>query len=247
MNYTEIIISELIALSEPDKKETLQRFFKTEKGQYGEGDKFLGVTVPNIRKVAYRYSGVKLEDLEKLLSSPWHEIRMCGLLIMVEHIVKINKNKWLKTHSLKDAEAINKDYFEFYLSHTERINNWDLVDLTAPTIIGKYIIDKDRSIIYQLADSQLIWDQRISIVSTFAFIRTGDLEDTFKISEKLLHNTHDLIHKAVGWMLREAGKRNNQKLIAFLDKFALEMPRTMLRYSIEKLEEVQRKHYLELK
>lgn len=228
------IQEELTVYSTPEKKEFLPYFFKTGKGQYGEGDKFLGVTVPDSRKVAKKYKDIPYDEIKRLLASEYHECRLCALLILVERFKKA-KNK-------PDEQAKITD---FYLSQTERINNWDLVDLSAKDIVGEYLVDKeDRSILYELADSSLLWDQRIAVISTLAFIKRGDLADIFHLSEKLLHHKHDLMHKAVGWMLREAGKRDKELLVEFLDRYHKIMPRTMLRYSIEKFTPEERAYFM---
>lgn len=244
---TDIILSELKYLVDEEKKIVLPRFFKTGKGEYGEGDKFLGVTVPNIRSVATAHLDAVGSDIAELLSSPWHEMRMCGLLIMVEHCKQTRKRAWMKIHSPEEGENLCRQCLELYLAHTDRINNWDLVDLSAPTIVGDYLTDKKRDILYHLAESSLLWEQRISIVSTFALIRNNDLDDTYMLAEKLLHHPHDLMQKAVGWMLREAGKRDKPRLMDFLDEHSLDMPRTMLRYSIEKFTDVEREYYMKRK
>ncbi|WP_101689543.1 DNA alkylation repair protein [Dysgonomonas massiliensis] len=222
---------ELTEYSTPQKKEFLPYFFKTGEGQYGEGDKFLGVVVPDTRKVAKKYKELPFSEIENLLNNEYHECRLCALLILVERFKKA-------------SEEDRKKIFEFYLAHTNRINNWDLVDLSAKDIVGEYLIDKDRSVLYDLVKSQLLWEQRIAIVSTYAFIRRGDLYDTFLLSEKLLDHKHDLMHKAAGWMLREMGKKDLNMLRAFLDNHHKQMPRTMLRYSIEKLDKSERAHYM---
>lgn len=225
------IHKELEAYSTSEKRDFLPYFFKTGKGQYGEGDKFLGVVVPDIRKVAKKYKDIPYTEITALLDSAYHECRLCALLMLVERFKKAKED---------DREAI----YDFYLSKTDRINNWDLVDLSAKDIVGEYLVDKDRSVLYHLAESNLLWDQRISVLSTFAFIRRGDLDDIFALSEKFLDHNHDLMHKAVGWMLREAGKRNKNRLCAFLDVHNKNMPRTMLRYSIEKFTPEERAHYM---
>lgn len=224
-NMTNRIYDALAARSDEEKKIILPRFFKTGKGQYGEGDKFLGVTVPNIRTVANEFKDTDFEIIEELMHSPWHEMRMCALLILVNNSKK----------------EVTKETFDFYLSQTKYINNWDLVDLTAPQIIGKYLINKDRDILYKLAESDLLWDNRIAIVSTLAFIRNNDLDDTYKLSIKMMYHKHDLMHKAIGWMLREAGKRDTGRLYNFVKEHKNIMPRTMLRYSIEKFDKETRK------
>lgn len=215
---TNQIFNALIARSEEEKKIVLPRFFKTGKGQYGEGDKFLGVTVPNIRKVAKEYKDVSFDILQELIHSPWHEMRMCALIILVNNSKK----------------NVTKETFDFYLSQTKYINNWDLVDLSAPQIIGKYLLDKKRDILYTLAESDLLWDNRIAIVSTLTFIKNNDLDDTYNLSLKMIYHKHDLMHKSIGWMLREAGKRDEKRLHDFVMEHKSVMPRTMLRYSIEK-------------
>lgn len=219
------IYDALVACSDEEKKIVLPRFFKTGKGQYGEGDKFLGVTVPNIRKIAKEYKDVSLDVVENLIHSPWHEMRMCALMILVEN-------------SKRD---VMKEIFDFYLSQTKFINNWDLVDLSAPQIVGRYLLYKDRDILYKLADSNLLWDNRIAIVSTLTFIRNNDLDDTYSLSLKMMRHKHDLMHKAIGWMLREAGKRDEKRLYDFVNEYKSVMPRTMLRYSIEKFDKETRK------
>lgn len=226
------IEKELGTYSTPEKKEYLPYFFKTGKGQYGEGDKFLGVVVPDTRKVAKKNKDISFDELVKLLDNEYHECRLCALLILVEVFKKT-----------KD-EVKRKEIVDFYLSHTHRINNWDLVDLSAKDIVGEFLVDKDRDILFKLADSSLLWDQRIAVISTFAFIRRNDHKDILALSEKLLSHKHDLMHKVIGWMLRETGKKNKGLLTGFLDKHYREMPRTMLRYSIEKLTPEERAFYM---
>lgn len=223
------IYNALVARSDEEKKIVLPRFFKTGKGQYGEGDKFLGVTVPNIREVAKEFKDVNFDVIKELIHSPWHEMRMCALLILVNNSKK----------------EVTKDTFDFYLSQTEHINNWDLVDLSAPQIVGQFLLDKDRDILYKLAESDLLWDNRIAIVSTLTFIRNNDLDDTYRLSLKMMNHKHDLMHKAIGWMLREAGKRDAKRLYDFVMANKSIMPRTMLRYSIEKFDNETRKKLME--
>ena len=218
----------LVARSDEEKKIVLPRFFKTGKGQYGEGDMFLGVTVPNIREVAKEFKDVNFNVIEELIHSPWHEMRMCALLILVNNSQK----------------EVTKETFDFYLSQTKYINNWDLVDLSAPQIVGKYLLDKDRDILYKLTESDMLWDNRIAIVSTLTFIRNNDLDDTYKLSLKMMHHRHDLMHKSIGWMLREAGKRDTKRLYDFVQEHKAIMPRTMLRYSIEKFDKETRKELM---
>ena len=222
------IIAGLRMCSDEEKKVVLPRFFKTGKGEYGEGDKFLGVIVPETRKIAKLHKDVSYEVLEWLMESEWHEVRLCALLILIE---KYRKNK---------EEAVR-----FYLGHMQGINNWDLVDLSAPYILGDFLTDQnDRSVLYRLAESDSIWEQRISVVSTLMLIRNGLYDDTFRLAEKLIDTKHDLMQKAVGWMLREAGKRNEPALVKFLEAYRMKMPRTMLRYAIEKFDPERRKYYL---
>ena len=224
---TKTITNKLQALSDAEKREIFPKFFKAGKGEYGEGDRFLGVTVPNIRAIAKLHKDVSIEEIRKLIQSEWHEVRLCALIIMVEK-------------SKKKDEALRKELFNLYLSQTERINNWDLVDLSCRFIIGEYLLDKSRDILYQLAQSPLLWDNRIAIVSTYAFIRKGQLEDTYALSDLMMQHPHDLIHKAIGWMLREAGKRNPERLYDYVMSHRADMPRTMLRYAIEKFSPKER-------
>lgn len=222
------VISELMECSDDEKKVVLPRFFKTGKGEYGEGDKFLGVIVPNTRKVAKQFKDVRYEVLEWLLESEWHEVRLCALLILVEKYKK----------SPDDAVC-------FFLTHLKGVNNWDLVDLSAPYILGSYLItSEDREVLYNLADSSNMWEQRIAVVSTLMLIRKGYYADTVALAEKLMNTRHDLMQKAIGWMLREVGKRDEQLLVEFLEKHKHIMPRTMLRYAIEKFDPQRRKHFL---
>ena len=224
---TKTITNKLQALSNAEKREIFPRFFKAGKGEYGEGDRFLGVTVPNIRAIAKLHKDISIEEIRDLIQSEWHEVRLCALIIMVEK-------------SKKKDEALRKELFNLYLSQTERINNWDLVDLSCRFIIGEYLLDKSRDILYQLAQSSLLWDNRIAIVSTYAFIRKGQLEDTYALSDLMMQHPHDLMHKAIGWMLREAGKRNPERLYDYVMSHRADMPRTMLRYAIEKFSPKER-------
>ena len=224
---TKTITSELQALSNAEKREIFPKFFKAGKGEYGEGDRFLGVTVPNIRAIAKLHKDISLDEIRDLMLSEWHEVRLCALLIMVEK-------------SKKKDEALRQQLFDLYLSQTDRINNWDLVDLSCRFIIGEYLLDKSRDILYHLAQSPLLWDNRIAIVSTYAFIRKGQLEDTYALSDLMMQHPHDLMHKAIGWMLREAGKRNPERLYDYVMSHRADMPRTMLRYAIEKFSPKER-------
>ena len=226
------LLQEITARADASQVEGLSRFFKTGPGQYGEGDKFLGIKVPVTREVVkacWRETG--LQDLEECIASEFHEVRLAALLALVE-LFRHNKSK-------------QKEYVDFYLAHTDRINNWDLVDLSCYPLLGVWLLDKDRQLLYDLArDGKTIWEQRIGIVSTMTFIRHGQLQDTFDIADILLHHPHDLIHKAVGWLLREAGKRDKEALVQYLDPRYQTMPRTMLRYAIEKFPEAERQQYL---
>ena len=225
--------SDLKSISNPKKAKILQRFFKTGKGEYGEGDIFMGITVPESRKIAIKYENLSLEEVEQLLKSKIHEERLIALLLLV--------------HNYQNHEEKRPAIYNFYIKSADNnyINNWDLVDLSSHQIAGHYLLNKDRSILYKLAKSSNIWERRISIISTYAFIRKDQFRDTLKISEILLKDNHDLIQKAVGWMLREVGKKDQQTLKKFLKKHYKQMPRIALRYSIERLPEKQRKAYLQ--
>jgi 3-methyladenine DNA glycosylase AlkD len=233
------ILKEIMSLKNEEKAKFLSGFFKTGKGEYGEGDIFLGITVPVSREIAQRYGELSMTDISKLLKNKYHEVRLIALLILVHKYniaTKANDNK------------TRKEIVDFYLQHTEYINNWDLVDLSAHYIVGNYLIDKDRKILLKLVKSSNIWERRIAIISTFAFIYKGEGEWTFKIATLLMKDKEDLIQKACGWMLREVGKRVKEKdLILYLDEYVKVMPRTMLRYAIERLPEVKRKYYLKLR
>ena len=230
------LFKEMISQRDPSQVEGLSRFFKTGPGQYGEGDKFLGIKVPVTREVVrscWRETG--FSELEECITSEYHEIRLAALLALVE----------IFNHTKKNPD-LQQECIEFYLSHTRYINNWDLVDLSCYPLLGEWLLDKDRTLLYELSrDGKTIWEQRIGIVSTMQFIRNGQLDDTFAIADILLHHPHDLIHKAVGWLLREAGKRDTEALKSFLYHRYKTMPRTMLRYAIEKFPEPERKRYHE--
>jgi 3-methyladenine DNA glycosylase AlkD len=214
-----------------EQAKILRRFFKTGKGEYGEGDVFLGIKVPIQRKISKKYLDLSLSKVKELLKSKIHEYRLIGLLILLD------KYK-------KSSEKEKEEIFNFYLNNIRHINNWDLVDLTAPGIVGDFLLNKDKKILYSLANSENIWSKRIAIVSTYNFIRKCEFEDTLTLAEILLKDNHDLIHKAVGWMLREVGKRDKKILEDFLKFHYKKMPRTMLRYAIEKFSEEKRKAYL---
>ena len=225
------IQSDLQKLANPEKAIILQRFFKTGKGKYGEGDIFLGISVPEQRRLSKKYANSSFRILGRLLPSKIHEYRLTALLILV---IKFNKSE----------ESGKKDIYEFYLKNSKHINNWDLVDLSAYKIVGAYLLDKDRSPLYKLTESKNVWERRISIIATFYFIRLNQFDDTLAIAERLINDDHDLIHKAVGWMLREAGKRDLETEERFLRKHYKNMPRIMLRYAIEKFDEKKRTFYL---
>ncbi|MFA5013206.1 MAG: DNA alkylation repair protein [Candidatus Paceibacterota bacterium] len=222
-------------LKKENKKQALLlgRFFKTGKGEYGEGDIFLGIKVPEQRITAKKFAETDLKEVEILLHDKIHECRLTALLILVE--------KYKRTD-----EKLKKKIFELYLKNYRYINNWDLVDLSAPKIVGEHLLNRDRSILYKLARSNNVWKKRIAILSTFAFIKNKELDDAFNIAEILLMDEHDLIRKAVGWMLREAGKRDKKAETLFLEKYAKKMPRVTLRYAIEKFSPSERKYFLNI-
>lgn len=225
--------AELKAFVDPEKAEFLPRFFKTGKGEYGEGDVFIGVTVPNQRKVAKEFKDLDLAEIKKLLDSKVHEHRLTALLILVLQYEK-------------GDNVVKSKIYDFYMRNLSRVNNWDLVDTSAHKIVGAYLLDKPvmRKVLYNLARSKDLWERRVAMISTWWFIKYDQFDDVVKIAEILLKDEHDLMHKAVGWMLREMGKKDEVRLKGFLDKYAIEMPRTMLRYAIEKLDEDTRKYYL---
>lgn len=228
---------EIHSKSNKTKAKLLQGFFKTGKGEYGEGDIFLGIVVPESRKLAIKYSSLPLKDVEKLLNSKIHEERLIALLLLVHNYQLATKSNDNKT---------KEEIYNFYLKNTKYINNWDLVDLSCHKIIGKHLLNKDRSILYKLALSSNLWERRIAVISTFEFIRNSQFDDSLNLSKILLKDKHDLMHKAVGWMLREIGKKDISILETFLkhnNTYKI-MPRTMLRYSIERLPEKRRQAYL---
>jgi 3-methyladenine DNA glycosylase AlkD len=222
---------ELQSLADPDKAVILQRFFKTGPGQYGEGDVFIGVTVPQSRQVAKKFIKLPLVEVKVLLYSGLHEERLVALLILAQ--------KYDNASGMEKEEIVR-----FYLDNIKQVNNWDLVDLSAPSILGAHLMDVDRVLLYRLAGSGSVWERRIAIVATLRFIRNNDFSDTLKIAAMLLHDDHDLIHKAAGWMLREVGKRDVAAEEAFLEKHCKVMPRTMLRYAIERFPESKKRRYM---
>lgn len=225
------IHEELKKLSDQERAAHLQKYFKTGKGEYGEGDVFLGLRVPAVRKIAKKFNNLSIDEAEKFLQSPYHEERLFALFILVDLFKKGN-------------EEDKKKIYELYLKNTNFINNWDLVDVSAGPIVGAYLFKRNKETIYKLAQSENLWERRIAIMATFYFIAQNEFTDTLEIAEMLLNDKEDLIHKAVGWMLREIGKRNLEVEENFLKKHSLNMPRTMLRYAIEKFPEDKRKSYL---
>jgi 3-methyladenine DNA glycosylase AlkD len=231
------LIKELKSKENKKQAKLLQGFFKTGKGQYGEGDIFLGIKVPVQRSVAKKYN-LELKDIQELLNSKIHEHRLCGLFVLIN-----------RYNQLKNSEKSKEEIFNFYIKNAKQVNNWDLVDLSSHKIVGDFLLNKpesEREILYKLAKSENLWKKRISIVSTFAFLRENDFKDALKLSEYFIKSKekHDLIHKAVGWVLREIGKKDENILVDFLKKYYKDMPRTMLRYAIEKFPEVERKAWL---
>src|SRR3989344_2477275 len=228
------IKEDLEKAANPEKVNIYQRFFKTGKGEYGEGDIFIGLTVPKQREIAKKYVSLDLNDVKDLLSNKVHEYRLTGFLILVYKFEKADEKE-------------KKNIVEFYLKNIKSANNWDLIDCVADKILGNYLIDKDKEILYELAKTDNLWKKRIAIISTFGFIKNNQFEDTVKISEILLKEKHDLIHKAVGWMLREVGKRDIKTEEVFLKKYYKTMPRTMLRYAIEKFDSKKKAFYMNRK
>jgi len=228
---TQVITQRLLALGDKEHAAVSQKFFKTGPGEYGEGDVFIGIKVPVLRRLAKEYLELSLKDIKTILRSKYHEQRLLSLLVMVGQFANGDQYK-------------KKSIYQLYLKHTEFINNWDLVDTSAHYIVGPYLIDKIRTPLYELAQSDSLWERRIAIMSTFHYIKNDDFSDTLKIARILLYDQQDLIHKAVGWMLREIGKRQLIEEEAFLKKHYLKMPRTMLRYAIEKFPEPKRQRYL---
>ncbi|GAB2958494.1 DNA alkylation repair protein [Hymenobacter coalescens] len=226
------LLARIHALHDPGRAELVARFFKTGPGQYGEGDRFLGLSMPRQRELAREFRTLPLAEVEQhLVRSPWHDCRSIGLIIWTLQFAKA-------------GPAGQQELYERYLVNRRFVNNWDLVDITCPAIVGGYLLKRDRSPLYALAAEDHLWSQRMSIVSTLAFIRQGQFADTFALAEQLLPHRHDLIHKAVGWMLREVGKRNEEALEEFLTDHVRQLPRTTLRYAIERLAPARRQQYL---
>ena len=233
-----LLFSEILSHSDPSQVAGLSRFFRTGPGQYGEGDRFLGIKVPVTRSVVKEHwKETSFEDLEECIRSEYHEVRLAALLTLVQ----------IFSHA-KNDEGCRKRCIDFYLVHTEFINNWDLVDLSCYELLGQWLLDKDRKLLYDMAgNGKTIWEQRIGIVSTMQFLRHGELDDTFAIAEILIDKPdplHDLLQKATGWLLREAGKRDRERLGNWIDCNIRRIPRTMLRYSIEKFPENEKKSFL---
>ncbi len=225
------VTQDLRTLANPTKAAFFPKFFKTGKGQYGEGDVFIGITVPNVRTVAKKHRDIPLSEIKKLLADPVHEVRLCALLILVSQYERGDEKR-------------KKLIVDFYLDHRKHINNWDLVDASCYKILGDWLVRKnDPSQLNALAKSTDLWTQRIAMVSTLAFIRNGDSQPTIDIATTLLNHKHDLIHKASGWMLREMGKKDEKALRRFLDEHAAMMPRTMLSYALEKFDDATRRKY----
>ena len=224
-------LRELRALGDPEDARFLQRFFKTGKGEYGEGDVFLGIRVPATRRLARKYSELPLTEIRKLLQANEHEARLLALILLTVQYPRAD-------------QELQQKIFEFYLANTARINNWDLVDVSAPSIVGAHLYRRDKSLLDELALSTSLWERRIAILATAYFIKRGEYAVTLRIARRLLKDEHDLIHKAVGWMLREVGNRDRDVLLGFLDRHYRAMPRTMLRYAIEKLEASRRAKYM---
>ncbi len=222
---------ELVSLANPTIAAHSQGFFKTGKGEYGEGDQFLGIRVPYLRKLAKRFQSLSLHETQRLIMSPLHEQRLCVVLI------------WVLKYQRGDA-ALKKAIYETYLAHTQWINNWDLVDSSAHKIVGDYLFERSRKPLFKLASSKDLWERRVAIMSTLHMIKKDDFQNTLDIAEQLLNDNHDLIHKAVGWMLREVGNRDRLVEEAFLSRHYRSMPRTMLRYAIEKFSQEERRAYL---
>lgn len=228
------VIDELQKFAKPEKAEFFPKFFKSGKGEYGEGDVFIGVTVPDQRKVAKQFIGISLNEVGKLLQSEVHEHRLTAIILLVT------------TYEKAKTQPEKKQIFHFYLAHTQWINNWDIVDASARQIVGAYLhqYHGDRKLLVKLTESRSLWEQRIAVIATYYFIKKGEFSDTLKIAAAFLNHPHDLIHKAVGWMLREVGNVDKTAEVAFLDKYYLQMPRTMLRYAIEKFPPQERAKYM---
>lgn len=263
-NFSETIVNELQSTGTPEQAIILSQFFKTGKGQYGEGDVFIGVKVPQTRAIVKKYwKEATMRDIAELIASPLHEVRLAALLILSaqfshwkqiakKNSIKIEDNRteltseeWKTKYIAVSAENKMRDCVEFYLTHTRFINNWDLVDLSCGEILGEWLLNRERGVLFTLAGSRNLWEQRISIVTCIRLVKHGEFKECIEISERLLYHPHDLIQKAVGWTLRELGKVNRELLDRFLEQYAATMPRTTLRYSIEKHSEYERKFWMQ--
>ena len=222
---------EMRRLADPGTAAGSQRYFRTAPGQYGEGDRFLGLDASQIRALARKFAKLPLREIEALLESPWHEARLLAVVLLA--------NAYPRADAKTQAQI-----YRLYLSRTDRINNWDLVDASAPEVVGGHLLERPRAPLYKLARSKSLWERRIAVVATHVFIRRGEFDDTLRLAELLMDDKHDLIHKAVGWMLREVGKKDERVLTGFLNQHAASLPRTALRYSIERLMPAQRKRYM---
>ena len=246
------IIATLLSMGNERQRDILLRFFKTGSGEYGEGDRFIGIKVPDVRMVVKEARlQVPLQDIDGLLQSEWHEVRLCGFLLLVEEMRAALPRKRLSAADSRTYAARREEIARFYLRHTHRANNWDLVDMSCPKILGQWLLHPlpdgtlpDRSLLDRLAQSDCLWEQRIAIVTCWMLIRADQFDDTFRLSARLLSHPHDLIHKAVGWMLREVGKRNKDLLEQYLDTYGSRMHRTTLRYAIEKMTETERRYWM---
>jgi 3-methyladenine DNA glycosylase AlkD len=232
----EEFIKKLKSFQSPEELKKVQRYFKTGAGEYGEGDEFMGVRMGQVFALAKEFIETPPGEIEKLLENPIHEVRVGAVSIM----------DWQARRKKTPMER-RKELFDLYIRRHDRINNWDLVDRSAPYVVGGYLVDKPRDVLYKLARSKNVWERRTAIVSTYYFVKLGDVADTFRIAEMLLNDDHDLIHKATGGWLREAGKKDPRKLLDFLDKYAATMARTALRYAVERLDKKRRDYYMGLK
>ena len=226
-------LREMRRYANPTRAKHSLRFFKTGPGQYGEGDRFLGLSLPQIRAVSLRFRDLPLKDVDRLLASPWHEARLIALIVLTMQYPRADARTQARI-------------FRLYLSRSDRINNWDLVDVSAHRIVGAHLFERNRAVLDQLARSKLVWDRRIAMIATAQFIRAGQFADTLRLATRFQGDRHDLIHKATGWMLREVGKKDERVLRRFLDAHAARMPRTMLRYSLERLSPAARRRYMNL-
>jgi 3-methyladenine DNA glycosylase AlkD len=234
MSHINLLKQKLEALADPKNQQQAQRFFKTGKGEYAESDIFLGIRTPVLRKLVSQYKDLSLDDSEQLLHSPVHEHRSFALMLWVAKYPKADNTQ-------------QQQLFERYLQNTKFINNWDLVDISAPTLVGEHLLAKDRNILYTLVASKALWERRIAVVATLTFIRHQQFDEILDFAKLLLNEPHDLIHKAVGWMLREVGKQHLSVLKAFIDEYDTQLPRTTLRYAIEHFDEEQRQFHLKRK